>query len=281
MTTYTPPVDQLLTLGVPELSGERGNYLALGLSADNIPELLRMATDHALLWANEDSAAMYAPMHAWRALGQLRAEAAVAPLIGLWDDVGRDDGYDDWALEEIPYVLGTIGAPALPALTAYIADPTHDTNALTSAAVALSELAQRYPDQRAACVEVLTNVLARAAEYDPVVNGFVIAELIELHAVESAEMIKAAHYAKRVDLSIVGTWVMVKEALGLSAADEVAGPEPEDETLAPMEFMLDREVERQRQVTRDHKNKTGSGRVAKEKHEQEKKSRKANRKKKK
>ena len=46
-TTYTSPVDKLLTLGKPESSSPEKwpNYLEFGLGPEHIPELIRMATD--------------------------------------------------------------------------------------------------------------------------------------------------------------------------------------------------------------------------------------------
>jgi HEAT repeat protein len=36
--------------------------------------------DEAPLWADQNSMEVWAPVHAWRALGQLRAEEAIKPL---------------------------------------------------------------------------------------------------------------------------------------------------------------------------------------------------------
>ena len=46
-TTYTSPVDKLLTLGKPESTAPDSwpNYLELGLGPQHIPELISMATD--------------------------------------------------------------------------------------------------------------------------------------------------------------------------------------------------------------------------------------------
>src|SRR5260221_13933415 len=90
-TTYQPPVDKLLTYGDARTFTEWPNYLVLGLTADHIPELIRMATDPALNSATSDTLEVWAPIHALRALGQLHAEAALEPLISLVDKVDDDD----------------------------------------------------------------------------------------------------------------------------------------------------------------------------------------------
>jgi len=64
----------------------------LGLGPQHVPDLIRMALDDELYWADSDSLEVWAPIHAWRALGQLRAEAAVQPLTRL---LARIDDFDD------------------------------------------------------------------------------------------------------------------------------------------------------------------------------------------
>ncbi|MFO0872537.1 MAG: hypothetical protein U0575_01010 [Phycisphaerales bacterium] len=63
-------------------------------------------------WPDDpDDTSVYASVHAWRALGQLRAEPVVDDLLAmLAPDAGRDD---DWCLEEFPLVFALIGPPAI------------------------------------------------------------------------------------------------------------------------------------------------------------------------
>ena len=70
---YPHPVSKLLTQGdCRPTAGKWPNYLELGLTQEHIPELIRMLTDEDLIWAPSDSLEVWAPMHAWRALGQLQ-----------------------------------------------------------------------------------------------------------------------------------------------------------------------------------------------------------------
>lgn len=114
-TPYTHPVSRLLALG--ECHRARWpDYRALGLGSEHVPELLRMVADPDLNHAATESAAVWAPTHAWRTLGHLGAVDAVEPLLELLDD----PDLDDWALEEIPEVMGQIGPAAIPALRAFL-----------------------------------------------------------------------------------------------------------------------------------------------------------------
>src|SRR5262249_22490558 len=118
---YSPPVDQLLSYGEVEHSSREDwpDYQQLGLGPEQIPDLIRMATDQELRWADSESQEVWAPLHAWRTLGQLRAESAIEPLLREHETLIEDD---DWALEELPEVFGLIGPAALPPLAAYLAD---------------------------------------------------------------------------------------------------------------------------------------------------------------
>jgi hypothetical protein len=126
-TLYTFPVNQLLALGDVRDETHWPDYLAYGLDTSHILELIRMGTDEELQWADSESVEVWAPVHAWRALGQLRAEAAIEPLLGLLKNIDEED--DDWADTELPKVFGLIGPAAIPALTAYL---THSETEGTS-----------------------------------------------------------------------------------------------------------------------------------------------------
>jgi hypothetical protein len=102
-----------------------------------------MALDEELHRADSDSLEVWAPVHAWRALGQLRAEAAVEPLTRLL--VRIDEFNDDWVGEELPEVFGMIGPAAIPALTDYLADPSHGLWACVAAAHSLEKSARNIP----------------------------------------------------------------------------------------------------------------------------------------
>src|SRR5436305_13614282 len=116
--SYPSPVDKLLTCGDPwEVRANPKDwpqYLELGIGPEHIPDLIRMATDGELRWAEEDSDEVWAPIHAWRTLGALHAEEAIEPLLSLFKNIEEYD--DEWALEELPDVYGMIGPAAIPAL---------------------------------------------------------------------------------------------------------------------------------------------------------------------
>src|SRR5437762_13751993 len=151
---YTPPVNQLLTYGDARVISRSGwpNYLQLGLGSEHIPDLIRMATDEDLNKADSDSVEVWAPLHAWRTLGQLRAEEAIEPLLSLFDI--SDDS--EWEMSELPEVFAMIGPAALPALAAYIADVSHSDTARSCIISGIEKLASQQPDTRSECIALLT-----------------------------------------------------------------------------------------------------------------------------
>jgi hypothetical protein len=213
-TDYPPPVDKLLNLGdAHDSMSHWPNYLAYDLGPEHIPDLIRMATDEELIMADSNSLEVWAPIHAWRTLGQLRAEAAVELLSNLLHRI--DDDQNDWVGEELPEVYGMIGPAAIPVLAAYLADVSHPLYARIAAAHSFAEIGVNHPNVRADCVAALTAQLERFAENDPTLNAFLVSYLMDLKAVESAPVMERAFAAGQVELPVAGDWEDVQIELGL------------------------------------------------------------------
>jgi HEAT repeat protein len=214
-TPYLPPLDRLLALGKPEVDYRVPwpDYRSTGLSAEHVPELIRMATDAELVEGDDDAAETYGGIHAWRTLGQLRAEAAIDPLL---DFLGETD--DEWALGEIPEVLGMMGPAAFEPLRAALArwSLQRDSWVAGAAARGLMEITKRFPDTRDAAVEALARQLRWWARQDPDLNTTLVHDLVEMHAVEAAPVIEEAFAADAVDTRwFADDWEDVQVALGL------------------------------------------------------------------
>jgi Protein of unknown function (DUF1186) len=229
MSSYTSPVDKLLTYGDPrELGGDPWpDDLELGLTSEHIPELLRMVTDKELLNTDaEEDPAGWAPLHAMRALGQLRDISALEPLLAASDMLLDDDeGLGDWALEELPEVYALLGPQGIPSLASVLSDTSRDLYVRSIAEHGLKLIAQKYPEHRDACIEILARVLSATHEKDSELNGFIIGDLIRLKAVEVASAIEQAFAAEEVDQMIVGDWDDVQVDLGLKEPTEHLAPD--------------------------------------------------------
>ena len=212
MAKYRKPVDVLLTLGDARNSlGKWPDYSEYEIGAEHIPDLIQMVTDSELHWADSESLEVWAPIHALRALGQLRAEEAIEPLLNLFHELEEDD----WVGEELPRVYGMIGAAAIPALAAYLADTSRNISPRIGAAQALFEIAMSHAEAQEACIAAFTHQLEAFRKNDRELNGFLIWYLMNLHAIEAAPLMQRAFAARRVDKMVVGDWEDVQVALGL------------------------------------------------------------------
>ena len=221
-TSYAPPVEQLLTYGVGQAvaSDKWPDYLELGLGPEQIPELIRMASDEELNQSYSDTLEVWAPLHAWRALGQLRAEVAIEPLIALFAPLEENE----WAFDELPEVLGMIGPAALPALANSLADTSQDESTRKSATMSIQKIGEHWPEARSACVELLMKQLELFDENDSEINEYLVASLVELHATEAAPLMEQAFAAGSVAEDLMGDWEDVQVELGLLPPDAINRP---------------------------------------------------------
>jgi hypothetical protein len=206
-TTYQPPVNKLLALGKQQC-----DYITeLGLGSQHVPDLMKMAVDNELLGADSNSTEFWAAIHAWRVLGQLRVEDALAHLLPLFD---LED--NDAVAEEMPKVYGRIGEKAIPLLQAYLGERSHGLLNRTTAINSLEEIANQYQNTRSVIVATLTHQLEQFNQNSAELNGFIVSSLVNLQARESASLIKHTFDASLVAEDIVGSWDDVRESLGIS-----------------------------------------------------------------
>ena len=235
---YPMPVAKLLTLGDPRGEREWRDYLKLGFTAEHVPDLIRMALDTELWLADSESKEVWANLHAWRTLGQLRAEAAAEPLLELFQRI--DDDGDDWVGEELPKVYGLIGPVAINALSDYIADSSHGLWARIGAARSIEHIGQKHSSARAECAVALARALEKFDAQEPELNASLISDLCDLGPMDSLPLIERAFTSKRVDESVRGDWQDIQIELGLIR--ERSSPRARaqlDETMGEMVSMID------------------------------------------
>jgi hypothetical protein len=220
---YAAPVQRLLSLGEAGRynPSEWPDYCArFGLEREHIGDLIRMACDAALNQADSTSSEVWAPLHAWRALGQMRAAEAVLPLLALL----RGASDDEAATEELPAVFGMIGQAAISPLSEFLSDRSNPELAVSTALFGIKEIAARHPGCRAECVGVLVRMLEPRAAADPTTAGFAVSALIDLGAVEAIGAIRDAFRRDAVDISVAGDVEDVEIALGLRAGRATPAP---------------------------------------------------------
>ena len=220
---YAAPVRRLLSIGEARSydPSDWPDYRArFGLEREHIDDLIRMACDAGLNQAESTSSEVWAPMHAWRALGQMRAKEAVAPLLAFLKTAEDDEA----AAEELPAVFGMIGQAAIRPISEFLSDRSNPEAAVSTALIGIKEIAARHPECRAECIGILVRMLESQAEMQPSIGGFAVSALIELQAVEAIDAIRDAFRRDAVDISIAGDAEDVEIALGLRARRATPAP---------------------------------------------------------
>lgn len=228
--TFSPAVERLFTLGRPGADDSRwrsgaSRYAAAhGLTADHVGELIALAQTWADAFDQEwDEIAGYAPIHAWRALGELRAVEAVEPLLATMPTLDLQG--DDWFLEDFPHVFGLIGPPAIDGLKRCLADRANSEYTRSVAAHGLAQIAERFPETRDQVVQAIAGQLAKHEPQAYELNGFFVGYLLDLKARNAAETIERAFSAGVVDEGVHGDWDYVRSKLGV---DGLGLPMPEN-----------------------------------------------------
>jgi hypothetical protein len=245
-STYAGPVRRLLSIGETRSydPADWPDYVKeFAIGHEHIGELIRLACDEALHWAYSDTSEVWAPLHGWRALGQLRAAVSVAPLLALLKTIEEDEA----AEAELPVVFGMIGPAAIPYCAGFLSDRANPPFSLTTATDAIKEIAVRHPGCRAECVGILARTLEPPAHGGPWVSGSVVSALIDLHAVEAIDVIREAFRRKSVDISVAGDEEDVEIELGLR--ERRATPAPRYMML-PAGWSSPRDVDRNPRGTR-------------------------------
>jgi hypothetical protein len=223
-TQYSEPVKALLTYGSPQRSRHWPNYLEQGFSHDHIPELIVMLTDESLHRAQSTSDDIWAPLYAWRVLGQLQAIEAIPALLNQLFRIDAND--DDWAGEELPEVFAMIGAPAISGLRQYLAEPTHTLFARVAAAHSLANIGKHHADARHSCIAALEEQLMEYRQNDQTLNGFLVSYLLELKAVEALPTIQEAYRHECVDVTITGDCEDAEIEFGVRTVRTTPRPRP-------------------------------------------------------
>ena len=190
----------LLILGEADWQ-EWEDYINLGFTREHIPDLIRIATDRHLIVEAEEPE-FWAPIHAWRALAQLGAKEAIEPLIRNYNLYELADS--DWLSDDLPDALVKLGPDCIPALAMYLIDTRHDTFPRMSVGETIKRIALEYPDVSNQAKGVLLSALELFEENEDDLNGALLADLLDLKAVEAMPVIRRAFDADAIDITVAG-----------------------------------------------------------------------------
>ena len=230
---YAEPVSYLISYGEPEEiysyeeRKEWPDYVKkFSLSLDDVPNLIRILYDPVIKNARSTEPAIWANIHALRAIGQLGAIDAIDDLIRYLDYCDdKDTSY--WIIEEIPIVFSKIGKLCIEPLSNYINNMTKGNYGISTAATSLSHIAKSNSEFRIQCIEIITNRLKKYNDNEDELNALLICELIELKATESLDVIQKAFEANAVEDWVVGDLEEVE--IQLMVRQTRTTPEPQYE----------------------------------------------------
>ncbi len=223
---YEAPVKGLLTLGEAEHTGQGRpedmwlDYVGrFNFTDDHIPDLIRMACDLSLNKADGTSKEVWAPTHAWRTLGQLRALSAVLPLLEF-----ANENDDDWLVEDLPKVFYLVGPNAIPTLATFLERERANEWATISALNGIKDIAQRHEAYRDEALSIAVTRLGRFATNTPLVNGYLVWFMIDFAAKDHIDLIREAFKSGNVDVSLAGDVEDVEIEFGLRKERETVHP---------------------------------------------------------
>ncbi|MFT7674850.1 MAG: yecA family protein [Gammaproteobacteria bacterium] len=211
MNSDNPKIQTFLTLGDPGNKRNWPDYLKqYGFTLDDVPTLLMLYADEEINAMDSGRPEVWAPVHAWRTLGQLGSEASIEPIILSFDTLHDDD----YAQNELPKVFGMIGPVAILALVEYWQQPGKNEFSYCLAVDSLCEIAKCYPAHRKQVIDIYLNYMKHPYTSARTLNGLLIGQLMDLKAVEAIDGIRSLFALGCVDLSCAGDLEAVEIDLG-------------------------------------------------------------------
>ena len=193
---YSSPVNCLLTLG-PGRSEAAARFTpdhvawpdypaACGLGDKDVEPLVAMLDDLAL--DQREGTMAWARVHAYRALGQLKAGAAGTALIHAFNTAIMQK--DARARAELPVVLDMIGASICDPAIASLKDRSLDPYVHVVIASVLAGIGQARARLRPRCVQALMAALQHGSQNDPRLNSGLILSLKLLNTPKADKLIQ-------------------------------------------------------------------------------------------
>jgi hypothetical protein len=175
--------------------------LALGSAA--VEPLLELAIDQDALY--EEPPICYAPIHALRLLGELRATEMIGELLAAYPmDEGLDPDERSPATQwdaDLPQVLGSWGTDAIELLWAFVDDERQEPGSHDAALSSLAYTTTVAPEQRADIVAGLRSRL-QAAE-DATMAAYLVMALGNIGAPDAYPEVMALFKAGKIDRELI------------------------------------------------------------------------------
>jgi tetratricopeptide (TPR) repeat protein len=217
LKAYGKPLSNLLDLGHSAID-EIDYVQKYGIGPQHREPLEQMLKDPVFQQVGPTDREAFAPMHAWRALGQIGDQRSLPVLFSVL----LDPDVSAWDYDELPKIIGSFAAAALPSTLqehrVRLADPEGDETLLWALQLILALIAKRDPESRGAVIDCLRAVVTDPQMHLITTRASAIASLSELRAVECLPAIEQAYADGMVDIGYIGL-SSVREKMALGEVD--------------------------------------------------------------
>jgi hypothetical protein len=209
---YSEPVSQLLFLDLPEEDDDVIDYQTLGITINNVNELIQMATDVELLRSDDEKQEFWGTFHAWRALGQLQYVEAIPKLLNLFDIFEDEFELSLFFDQEFFEVFKSMGISSIPVLMNYINADSIPSESKLLAMEYIGRMGHSYRDES---IKFLNDFLRFVNSELSELAGYAVGALLDLKSVESIDIIRDAYNRQCVNWEINGDIEDIEIELGL------------------------------------------------------------------
>lgn len=169
-------------------------------SAHDVATLIGLVKPWPQDVVNFDEARSWLPVHAWRILARQRSLAVIDPLLEVAD---HPDDY--LVFGEFAALAVSLGPRAVPELAKALNDPARSEIQRMLAARGLGAVARQFADAREPAVSALQRQLENAVPGDGDIGAASAEALIDLHATEAGNIVRAAYAKGLINLGIGGS----------------------------------------------------------------------------
>ena len=222
-TTYPEPLNKLTELGKPDTYavGDWPDYVGkYSLSDEHVPDLIKMLEEHTqpVEDFDADDPLSWTAIHVWRALGQLKSETALRPMI----DAMMRDVWEDWGWDDLTQAIALYGEAAIEPLTVELKQrASYDDKHPTFVQSTLEMIGKADPDLRERIGDIYIEQLKKAYTNTPDLNGFMIYTLADWKNEKALPVIEKAFENDDVDTFVSGDWDEIQVKYGLKKPEEV------------------------------------------------------------
>ena len=199
--TYSKEVEKLFFYGETNISEPWPNYVVeLNLKRVHINELIELIINSDLSKATSGFTIKdFAPRHAWRALGQLKAIVAIKTLLDALIDEKNEEAFDYRV--ELPYVFLLIGDKSIIELELFLKNEKIEWNYKLIIFETLVKFAIQKPIHKELIINISNDLIIKYNR-EPYFISYILNALFKIEPVNS-EIVKEVIHEEKYDFTVI------------------------------------------------------------------------------